>query len=244
MSSFKSLGIAAAGLLAVSLTGPVKAQNGAPAWLDVAVIQVKLGQGPAFEDLISDYLDARAAAGLPASTVYQVQMGHPNEYHIVTVSDSIAAGAEEPPPMPEAAMAMWAQRISSTADSLRFFVAGINQDVGVDGPADAEFLLLRTIRVVSGKEAEYVDWVTNQYAPAWRQVDGIGHTMSRGAFGDSPQNFYHAYGFADLSTLDQPDPLGPILGQRRMEALFDAVDGIVESHDIIVARVRTDLMPE
>ena len=244
MSSIKTLAIAAAGLVAVSLTGPAVAQDMAPTWLDVAIVQVKPDQGPAFEDLIKDYMDARAAADLPTGTVYQVQMGHPNEYHIVTVAQSVAEVLSETPPMGEAEMAVWANRIQSTADNVRFFMAAINPDVGVDPPANAEFMLLRTIRVVSGMQEEYVDWVTNEYAPAWRQVAGIGHTMSSGAYGDSPQNFYHAYGFADLSVLDQGDPLGPILGERAMEQLFNAVDGIVESHEMIVARVRPDLMAQ
>jgi hypothetical protein len=237
------LGCIAAGLLAVGTAGPAASQDAAaPAWLDVAIARVNPGDAPAFEDLIKQFMDARQAAGLPPSTVYQVVIGHPNEYHVVTPIQSIAASQAEQPPMPEAAFAVWLGRIQDTLDSVRFFDAALMADYAVAGPDNASLLLLRSIRVVSGKEAEYESWVADQYLPAFRQTEGMGHTMSRGVYGDSPQNYYHAYGFSDMSLLDAPDPLIAILGQRRYDQVFDAIDNIVESHEMIVAAVRSDLM--
>lgn len=233
----------AVGLLAVGVAGPASSQDAAaPAWLDVAIARVMPGEQPAFEDLIKQFMDARQAAGLPTGTVYQVVIGHPNEYHVVTPIQSIAATAAEPPPMPEADFAVWLGRVQDTLDSVRFFDASLMADFAVAGPDNAPLLLLRSIRVVSGKEAEYERWVADQYLPAFRQTEGMGHTMSRGVYGDSPQNYYHAYGFSDMGLLDAPDPLIAILGQRRYDQVFDALDGIVASHEMVVAAVRSDLM--
>jgi hypothetical protein len=235
----------AVGLATLVIAGPAASQDtSTPAWLDVAIARVKPEQQPAFEDLIKEYLNARSAAGLPASTVYQVQIGHPNEYHVVTPIQSIAANAAAPEPMSDAEYALWLHRIQATIESVRFFDASLMPDFGVDGPSDAPFLLLRTIRVVSGEEAEYERWVADQYLPAFRQTEGMGHTMSRGVYGDSPQNYYHAYAFSDLAVLDVPDPLIAILGQRRYDQVFDAIDNIVESHEMVVARRRPDLMAD
>jgi hypothetical protein len=44
--------------------------------------------------------------------------------------------------------------------------------------------------------------------------------------------------------LDVPDPLIAILGQRRYDQVFDAIDNIVESHEMVVARRRPDLMAD
>ena len=64
--------------------------------------------------------------------------------------------------------------------------------------------------------------------------------MSQGAFGDSDQNFYHAIPIANWAALDQPDPLVTAIGQRRADQMIDALDGIVDSSEVIIARIRTD----
>lgn len=231
------------GLLAL----PAAAQNDAqPPWLDVVIVQVANGQGPAFEDLLKDFQAARQAAGMPTGQVFQVIMGHPNEYHMVTPVQSIAVNENLPPPMPEAQMAVWQQRITSVVDSVRFFYASTYPANGIQAAANAPqptHLLLRTIRVASGREADYESWVTNTWLPAFKETRPLGHTMSRGVFGDSPQNFYHAYPLAGLEGLDAPDPMMS-LGQRRYDQVFDALGDMVESHELIVATIRTDLMAQ
>lgn len=242
--SFKSLAIA---MLGAFIALPAAAQNDTPPpWLDVVIVQVKNGEGPAFEDLLKDLQDARQAAGMPTGQVFQVIMGHPNEYHIVTPVQSIAATEAMPPPMPEAQMAVWQERITRTVDSVRFFYASTYPANGIQAAANAPqptHLLLRTIRVASGHETDYESWITNTWLPAFRETRPLGHTMSRGIFGDSPQNFYHAYPLAGLAGLDAPDPLMS-LGQRRYDQIVDALGDIVESHELIVAVIRTDLMAQ
>lgn len=112
-----------------------------------------------------------------------------------------------------------------------------------EGTANAE-LLLHKITVVSGKEAEYEHWVADQYMPAFRQTNPLGHTMARGVFGDSVQHYYYAQALAGWSDLDAPDRMIEVLGQRRYDQLFDALDGIVANHEIVILAVRGDLMAQ
>jgi len=237
---------AAAILLAVGLAGPAAAQNqDAPAWLHVAVVQVKGGsQGAAFEDLVRQFTSASQAAGAPAAQVFQVVLGHPNEYHIVTPVQSIAGNETLPPPMPEARMATLVSRITDTIDSVRFFYAATFPEHGVEAPANAPpptLLLLRKIQVYQGKGEEYESWVADQYMPAFRQVGALGHTMSHSIYGDSILNYYHAYPLAGWDDLEGPDPLMEVLGQRRYDQVFGAIDDIVREHEMVVARPRPDL---
>lgn len=223
-----------------------QAQGQAPAaWLDVVIIQVKSGMGPDFEDRIKELQAARRAANLPTAQIFSVVRGHPNEYHIVTPIQSLAASNSERDPMAPGARATWLSRITSTVESVRFFYARTYPQHGVQGnqsgPAP-ELLTLRKTHVISGKQTEYVNWVANQFMPAFRQTNPLGHTMSQGAFGDSDQNFYHAIPIANWAALDQPDPLVTAIGQRRADQMIDALDGIVDSSEVVIARIRTDLM--
>ena len=111
-----------------------------------------------------------------------------------------------------------------------------------EGGAQPELLLLRTTCVISGKEAEYENWIANQFMPAFRQTNPLGHTMSRGVFGDNVSNFYHAEPIANWAAFDAGDPLVQVLGERRMEQMLNGLDGVVESSELVVARIRYDLM--
>jgi hypothetical protein len=242
----KALGCSLAlSLLATFAAAPAPAQDdGMPPWLHVVVLQARSGQGLAFEDLLKDFLQARQAAGQPASQVFQVALGHPNEYHIVTPVQSIANYENLPPPMPEAQAALWQSRITALVDNVRFFYAATYPDHGVEAPANApapSLLLLRKVRVDSGSQAAYESWVAEQYMPAFRKSNPLGHTMSHSIYGDSLQNYYHAYPLAGWDDLGGPDPLMEILGQQRYDEVFDAIDDIVIEHEMIVARPRPDL---
>lgn len=239
------LSMTAAVLLCLAWSVPASAQNDTtPAWLHVVVVQVEGGEQLLFEDLLKDFLDASRAAGQPASQVFQVALGHPNEYHIVTPVQSIAAYENMPPPMPETVAALWQSRITQTVESVRFFYAATYPEHSVEAPANSPqptMLLLRKIRVAQGKEADYESWVADQYMPAFRQSNPLGHTMSHSIYGDSLLNYYHAYPLAGWNDLGGPDPLIGILGQRRYDQVFGALDNVVVEHEMVVATIRADL---
>jgi hypothetical protein len=236
----------ACGLLTAFFSAPASAQQGAqPNWLRVSVVQVKGGRGPEFADLLKDFIAARQAAGLPGGQVFQIVLGHPNEFHYVIPVQSIAEQEGSGMPMPPGQAAMWTQRITETTESVRFFYAATYPQHNVQAPANAPnptLLMLRKIRVAQGMEAEYESWVSDQYMPAFRQSSPLGHVMSRGVYGDSLQNYYHAYPLAGWGDLDAPDPLIEILGQRRYDQVFGAIDDIVVDHEMVIGRIRTDLM--
>jgi hypothetical protein len=182
---------------------------------------------------------------MPVAQVFQVASGRPNEYHLVTPIQSLAMNDNPRQPMAPAAWATWLSRVQATVDNVRFFYAANYPQHTIQGNQGGpipQLLVLRTTRVISGKEAEYENWITNQYMPAFRETNPIGHTMSRGVFGDSGQHFYHAIPVANWAALDQPDPVARHLGERRMAQLIDGIDGIVEHSELLVARIRTDLM--
>lgn len=238
--------VASAAFLAIAMSPMVSAQeNAPPAWLDVVRVQVKAGMGLDFEDRVKELQAARLAAGLPPTEVFQVVRGRPNEYHLVSLVDSLAEANGPGELMPPAENATWIGRITATVDSARFLYATTYPEHSVESPtggAPPELLLLRTSRVTLGKEAEYEDWIANQYMPAFRQTKPLGHTMARGVFGDDVSTFYHAQPIANWAALDAGDGLLDVLGQRRLEQLLDGLDGVVQSSELVIARIRYDLM--
>ena len=222
-------------------------QNAPPPWLDVTIVQVKGGMQLDFEDRVKELQAARTAGGMQPIQVFSVASGHPNEYHLVNPVQSLAAANSEAPPMQPAALASWFGRITSTVDNVRFFYAITYPQHGIQGSEPAtppELLVLRTTHVIWGKETEYENWIANQYMPAFRETNPMGHTMARGVFGDDGSNFYHAVPIANWAALDAGDPMQRQLGERRMEQMLNGLDGIVDSSELIVARIRYDLMGE
>jgi hypothetical protein len=231
--------------LAALIALPAVAQEAAPAWIQVVVVQVKPGHGPDFEDRISELMAARQAAGLPLGNVFEVEAGSPGEFHVVTPLQSMGQLENEAPPMAPPEMVAWTNRVLQHVDSTHWFYARLYPEHGIqnDAGASANLLILIKRRVVDGKQAEYQAWVADHMMPAARQSDMLGHTFSQGIFGDSPQNFYHAMPVANWSAFDTPNPMQQSLGQRAYDQLMNRLDGIVESTELTVAAVRSDLMP-
>jgi hypothetical protein len=216
-----------------------------PPWLDVVIVNVKPGYAADFEDRVKELMTARRKAGMPTGLVFSVERGRAGEYHIVTPTMALAANDNPQEPMPPDEMARWVSRIIPTTDGARFFYARTYPQHGIagsEGAAAPKLLLLRTVRVVAGRAADYENWVAMQLMPAMRQAKVQGHTMSRGAFGDSPQNFYHAIPVSNWAAFDGQEPLLQALGESRYRELMDGTRGIVESASLTVAAIRPDLV--
>jgi len=225
---------------------PTFAQDAAPTWIQVVIVQVKPGQAPEFEDRIRELMQGRQDAGLPLGNIFEVEAGSPGEYHIVVPMASMAELDNPTPPMSPPEMAVWTSRTLPHIDSTHWFYARLYPEFGIqdDAGASANLLILQSNRVVAGKQAEYLDWVAEYMMPAARESSIIGHTFSQGVFGDSPQNFYHAMPVANWAEFDTPNPLQQSLGQRGYDQLVDRLDGILESTSLTVATIRSDLMPQ
>jgi hypothetical protein len=222
-----------------------QAQEIAP-WLNVAIVEVKGGHQADFEDRLREMISATAAdESAPQPAVYQVVSGRPNVFHIVTPRQSMAAADTMPaPPMAPEQMARWQQRIAQTTDSVRFFVARTYPQFEIAAQPDAPeptLLMLRTVQVIPGRQGDYETWVAQQLMPALRETNLLGHTMSNGFVGDSPQNFYHAVPLANWAAHDQ-NPLYEALGESGYRELMQGVAGIAQRDEIIVLRPRNDLM--
>jgi hypothetical protein len=235
-------------LVPLLASSPAAAQDAAlPPWLDVVIVRARLGHQLDFEDRLVEYMKARRTAGMPQGNVFQVTRGYANEYHIVTPIESLAGNETGPTPMPAEDMTRWEMRITQSTDSARFFYARTYPQHNIaapDGAAPPQLLLLQTVYVVPGRGSDYESWVAEQLMPAMREAGVQGHTMSRGSFGDDIHTYYHATPIADWAELDKGDRVRLALGERRYQQVIAGLTGIVESQELLIARVRTDLMAQ
>jgi len=247
----RNVRFAAVAALGTALASASHAQPGQPGqeippWLDIVVAEAKLGHEADLEDRMREMALAQAGdANAPQASVFQVVSGKPNVYHIVIPRASMAvADTPAASPMPPEQMARWEQRISEATESVRFFVARtypqftIAADPNAPEPA---LLMLRTIQVAPGRQPEYEAWVAQRLMPVLRESNVLGHTMSNGFVGDSPQNFYHAVPLPNWAALDR-NPILEALGEQGFQELAQSMAGIVQRDEITVFRPRTDLM--
>jgi len=97
--------------------------------------------------------------------------------------------------------------------------------------------------LVRGKTA-YLEWVENDLVPAMKKANAANNMtsiMSRGIFGDSPQNFYRISMVANWAALDSPNPVAASMGQAAYSRMQAKLNGIVESTDLLLVRPRPDL---
>jgi hypothetical protein len=213
-------------------------------WLDVAIVEVKGGRAADFEDRVKELMTARANANMPPTLTAQVVAGQPNVYHFVSPMQNLASNDNPTEPMSPEKMAMWQSRISETTDSVRFFAARTYPEYEIATPQGAPaptLLFLRRVEIAPGRQADYEAWVDGELMPALRETDVLGHTMSSGFVGDSPQNFYHAIPLENWAALDGQDPLREVMSQAQYDRLIAGLVGIVQEDEITLLRLRNDL---
>jgi hypothetical protein len=213
-------------------------------WLDVVIVEVKGGRTADFEDRVKELMTARAEAKMSPTLAAQVVAGRPNVYHFVSPMQNLGSKDNPTELMSPEEMATWQSRISETTDSVRFFAARTYPEHAIAMPQDApepSLLLLRRVAVAPGRQADYEAWVDGELMPALRESDVLGHTMSSGFVGDSPENFYHAIPIENWAALDGQDPLREVLSQAEYDELIAGLVGIVQEDEVTLLRLRNDL---
>lgn len=140
-------------------------------------------------------------------------------------------------------MAVWEQRVSNTIDASKHFYARLVSQITPENAPPAGLTVLRTVKVVAGKQDEFIAWATDDLAPAMKKAN-LGETFSQGALGDSPRNFYFTGGVANWAAFDKPDPLAASLGEKGTQMLFDKLNGLIADNEVTVLQPRRDLMAQ
>lgn len=242
---FAAVAAVGAALASASYAQPGQPSQEISQWLNVVIAEVKPGHEADFEDRVREMVRAQSAdPSRPQAMIYQVESGHPNVFHIVTPRESMGIADTPTTPLPPEQMAQWRQRIAQVTESVRFFVARTYPQFSIEadpGAPEPTLLLLRTIQVAPGRQAEYEAWVAQRLMPVLRETSVLGHIMANGFVGDSPQNFYHAVPLANWAALDR-NPMLEVLGEQGFQEFAQSIAGIAQRDEMIVLRPRTDLM--
>jgi hypothetical protein len=237
---------------------PGEAQQAQPLWNGVRVVQVKHDRTGDFEALIKELGTALSAAGLPPISVWQVEIGDVNTYHIVSQFESFADVAnEEAMPMEPMEWATWMNRIGATIDSHQAMIARVRLDMSVmpeaqgqqgsqgaqDGqtPEEPELLMLMATTVLPGRAQDYENWIRDEVLPVMRESDGLGVVTNQMAFGADDRMWVFAIPLSGWSELDMPSPLHRSLGEAAAEELLSRGDAMIERREATILRSRPDL---
>ena len=236
------VGVVLVGLLPASAWAQDQQQT-TPPWLEVTVVHVKAGHQAEFEDMVKKLTMAGAKAKSPPVEVAQVVEGDQGVYHIVAYHQKLAEKDNPPPPpMKPEEMAGVIGRLVSTLGQGRTFLAASLPQFSTEGDGDAQpkLLFLRKVHVAANRGDDFVKWIETDLMPAIKKAK-MGLTVSRGVFGDSPQNFYFASPVANWAAFDQPDPLRAAMSAKAYQQMIDKLKGITEGQEITVLRLRSDL---
>jgi hypothetical protein len=237
-------------LALVPLSGEAQQQQpqqaGLTPFLDVTIAQVKAGQAAEFEDLVKKFSAAANKANLPPVQIFEVIRGSPGQYHIVVPVQALARNDNPPPPpMKPEDMANLVNRLLPTLSSGHNLVARTYPQLSIlptAAPTAAPSLaVLFTTRVVAGRQDEYLAWVESDLLPAIKKANVGFYVLSSGFLGDSGQNFYGVAPVPNWAAFDGPNPLVTALGQAAFQRMIDKLNGIVESEELTLLRVRPDL---
>lgn len=242
--AFHAYVVLTAALMLVLDSAPTYAQGAQQVpWLSVYILHVKPDRVGELESLAKQMTAAEKKAGEPATQIWEVVAGEGGVYHIVPPMASMGMLDTAKPPLDPAAMALWEQRVTNTIDASKHFYARMISQTAPENAPPAALTVLRTVKVVAGKQDAFIAWAKSDLAPAMKKAN-LGDTFSQGALGDSPRNFYFAGDVADWAQFDKPDPLATALGEKGTQMLFDKLNGIVEDNEVTVLRPRPDLMAQ
>lgn len=233
------------GLMLTLLSPLALAQEDAPAWLDVRIMQVKADRGAEFQDLIAEITAALGAAGRPPVTVWQEVRGSLATYHLVTPLEA-AGDLDEAlgPPIDAGAWSALISRIVDTVESQRRLLLRNYPDIAIpaaEGSEPAELMLLRLRTIVTGGNGDYGDWLRDNYVPALADAGVQDLGVSRVVAGDSPGIWVMGTPIESWAQYDEPGLLAD-LSDREIEQLFGPSRALIETRENLVLRRRTDLM--
>jgi len=235
------------GLMLTLLSPLALAQEDAPAWLDVRIMQVKADRNAEFQDLIAEITAALGAAGRPPVTVWQEVRGSLATYHLVTPLEA-AGDLDEAlgPPIDAGAWSALISRIVDTVESQRRLLLRTYPDIAIpaaEGSEPAEFLMLRLREIVWGGNGEYREWLQDNLIPALTDAGVQDVSVSRVVAGDSPRIWIMGTPIENWAEFDEPGPFAD-LSEREAQQLFGAGNALIQTGENLVLRLRPDLMAQ
>ena len=234
--------VAVALMMAIPLA--VNAQDDDRDWLQVRTAHVK-------PDRVNDYIELQKSltaalqeADRPGRTVWREVRGDLATFHTVTfVEDMSELDTPFVPPMDDDDWDEWVGDLLSTLSSSSRQILRTHSEWNIPAPDNEEpgLLLLRTIKVKSGKMFQFHGWVLNGLIPSLREGGATGITFNHVAFGGDTSTWIIGARLPNWAALQNRRGNLAHMEPFPYMGLMDSMADLIESTDLRILRYQPDL---
>lgn len=232
--------VALFGIAAVSQSA--SAQDGG--LIQVAEVKVKTGHIQEFMALQRELAEAGREAGRTGRSVWQVQHGPTNTFHIVEPRANFAAFDAGPDmPMSDEEWTDWVSRIVPTIDTRTVWTLREYPALMIPSADDYEENLIRLrIRTVKpGMSGAYAAWVGDDLLPQLKKGGVSGIAWYRGVTGMSGDTWFSVTRHPSYADMDPPGPLDHMGAEAVAELLGKSASMYTGDNQDLVVSYRADM---
>ncbi len=218
----------------------------APDWAVITTVRIRPESRAEFEAMQKEITAAYKKGGAPYRVVTQTIFGDLMEYTSI-VPLAKFADMDGPSPLDKALGAAGSQRLLKRAGA---YLTGVDRvsslalhSLSIETPmADpGQFVHITTFRLVTGKGAEFTEYMKNEYIPAMRKAEIANLWLSQPIFGGDPNERVMIRFMHSLAEIDAGPPTRKALGVEGAARLGAKQNGIIATTHFSVVRVRPDL---
>lgn len=237
---------------AVSAGAQTKEQPGSTAQrerMSLTFINVKPEMVPDFENMIkTDILPALAKGGAKHSDVWQtIGFGNSFEYVIVNPIEKYAQ-YDGPSPMMKGmgkeGMAAWAAKASRMVNGVRTVAYDLRPDLSymTELQEPPKMAVVTTVTVTPGRNAEFENFIKNDWLPVIRKSGIKGYWTHQVAFGDDVNQYLIVVLHDNFAEIDKGSPVARVIGQDGMAKLQQKLPvGVIVRQERTVSRFVPEL---
>ncbi|HME10115.1 MAG TPA: hypothetical protein VKG25_23865 [Bryobacteraceae bacterium] len=218
----------------------------APNWSVITTARIRPEFRAEWEAMQKEITAAYKKGGAPFRVVTQTIMGDLMEYTSIVPLGKWAE-MDDPSPIEKALGAPGSQRLLKRAGA---YLTGADRvsslalhDISIETPmADpGQFVAITRYRLVTGKGAEFTEYMKNDYIPAMRKAEIANLWLSQTVFGGDPNERVMIRFMHSLAEIDAGPPSRKALGAEGAARLAAKQNGIIAAARYSIVRVRPDL---
>ncbi len=215
----------------------------------ITFISVKPEMVPDFENMIkTDIKPALAKGGAKWSDVWQTAgFGDTFEYVVVNPVENYAQ-YDGPSPMMKGmgkeGMAAWLAKASKMVNGVRTVAYESRPDMSYDTKMTEppKLAVVTLLTVAAGRNAEFENFIKNDWLPVVKQSGVKGYWVSQVMFGGDVNQYLIVVPHENFAEMDKGNPVARVLGQDGMMKLQQKLPaGVIAHQERIVSRYLPEL---
>lgn len=217
--------------------------------ISISFVNVKPEMVPDFEAMIkTDIIPALAKGGAKQSDVWRTTgFGDSFEYVIVNPIENYAQ-YDGPSPMMKGmgkeGMAAWVAKASRMVNGVRTVAYDLRPDLSyiTNMTEPPKMAVVTTVTVAAGRNAEFENFIKNEWLPVIKQSGIKGYWVQQVAFGGDVNQYLIATLHENFAEVDKGNPVARVVGQDGMMKIQQKLPaGVIVRQERIISRFVPEL---